>query len=240
MVSKQMMTVLQEIAILFPAFLLVFTVRGFFRALVAKLMGDDTAQRYGFLTLNPTAHVNVFGLTIVVLVLFGISGLMGGGLLTSGLLYMALIFVGVHWTYPVPFDDRNFKKLKLGAILTILGGPIGCFVLAYFSLYLAKYMPVNHLSIGVAKSLYQVVGMVMRLSLYFGVFGLLPLPPFSGGRILRYILPYSKQGIVDFLEEHALIVLLCVLFIPGISDLFWGLLNGMCKAMYLLLSALVI
>jgi Zn-dependent protease len=239
MVSKQMMSVLQEIAILFPAFLLVFTVRGFFRALISKLMGDDTAQRYGFLTLNPTAHVNIFGLTIVVFVLFGITAFVGG-LLAFGLLYMALIFVGVHWTYPVPFDDRNFKNLKLGGILTILGGPLGCFLLAYLSLYFAKYLPVNYLSIGVAESFRQIIRMVVRLSIYFGVFGLLPLPPFSGGKILRYILPYSRQGIVDFLEEHAFIVLICILFVPGISDLFWALLRNMHNAMYLLLSALVI
>ena len=56
MMQQEFLSLLSDIAILFPVFILVFTFRGFFKALVAKLMGDDTPRQEGFLTLNPIAH----------------------------------------------------------------------------------------------------------------------------------------------------------------------------------------
>ena len=43
MFVDKLMILLSEVAVLFPAFLIIFTFRGFFTALVAKLMGDSTA-----------------------------------------------------------------------------------------------------------------------------------------------------------------------------------------------------
>jgi hypothetical protein len=44
---------------------------GWFRALVASKMGDDTAERMGFLSLNPMAHVDIF--FMISFMLFGIG-----------------------------------------------------------------------------------------------------------------------------------------------------------------------
>ena len=40
-------------------------------ALSAKLLGDDTAQRLGRLSINPIVHIDPMGLAMVVLVGFG-------------------------------------------------------------------------------------------------------------------------------------------------------------------------
>jgi len=47
------------------------TFHEFGHALVARLCGDDTAQRAGRLTLNPAAHIDPIGLLMVVMVGFG-------------------------------------------------------------------------------------------------------------------------------------------------------------------------
>jgi len=66
-----------EFTVSLITFLLVYffstTLAGFFRALVAKKMGDDTAQQAGFLTLNPFAHVDLLGLAFLCLTYFGWS-----------------------------------------------------------------------------------------------------------------------------------------------------------------------
>ncbi|MDE0227088.1 MAG: site-2 protease family protein [Gammaproteobacteria bacterium] len=76
----------------------------FGHALVAKLHGDDTAERAGRLTLNPVAHIDVFGLLMVVMVGFG-------------------------YAKPVPTDPRNFRSRR--ADLWVGGGgarhePVAC------------------------------------------------------------------------------------------------------------------
>src|SRR3972149_8195029 len=55
----------------FLAYLAVVTVAGAFRAWVTKKMGDDTAEYFGLLTLNPLAHVDLIGLTFLFIFLFG-------------------------------------------------------------------------------------------------------------------------------------------------------------------------
>ena len=55
----------------FLAYLISIGPAGYFRAWVAKKMGDTTAQENGLLTLDPFAHIDMFGL--VSLALFGIG-----------------------------------------------------------------------------------------------------------------------------------------------------------------------
>lgn len=55
-----------NIATIFIGYSLVITLAGAFRAWVAHKMGDDTAQDWGFLTLNPFVHIDPVGLIVLV------------------------------------------------------------------------------------------------------------------------------------------------------------------------------
>lgn len=238
MMNDNMMRLLGELAILFPAFLAVFTIRGFFSALVARWFGDDTAYQEGFLTLNPTAHVHIFGLSIMLLIVFLLGGLFGGGF-TRSMLYMMLIILGVRWSYHAPFDARKFRNMKLGVIMTVLAGSLGCFLLVYVSLCIIKYVPFASMSLGASKTLMSIVGATISLASYFGILTLLPFPPFYGGQILQYILPYSKQWIVEWLEEYSLFILLALFVVPFVSDVFFGFISLLSSGIVLLLAKLV-
>lgn len=50
---------------------LLVTLVGYFRALAAKWMGDDTAERAGFLTINPAMHVDPLGLFLLLVLKIG-------------------------------------------------------------------------------------------------------------------------------------------------------------------------
>jgi len=217
--NRQMIVLLQSIAVLFPAFLFVFTCKGFMRALVAKWMGDETAYHEGFVSLNPMAHINVAMLSIMLFALFVLGALLRG-IIPMQWLWFALIFMGVRWIYPVPLRARNLRNVKWGGILTILAGPLGCFLLALFFLYLMHYTPFATLPVGVGKGLMQLYGTTIHLSVFFGVFSMIPLPPFDGGRILEFALPYSKQWIVSWLEQYAMIILLGIIFLPMLGGPF--------------------
>src|SRR4051812_19446859 len=117
--DSHFLQLVRDVAILFPAFLIVFSFRGFFKSWVAKIQGDETPADMGFLTLNPLAHVDVFGLLLVLGFLFVLGGLFPGTF-SRAILFIFLIAIGARWTYPVPINELNFRKRVRGAVLTTL------------------------------------------------------------------------------------------------------------------------
>lgn len=61
------------------AYMILVTVVGYFRALVSKWAGDDTAEQQGFLTLNPLVHIDFFGLSVLIIVYYYFGMLVGWG-----------------------------------------------------------------------------------------------------------------------------------------------------------------
>lgn len=60
-----------EFGLILIALVISLTLHEYGHAVTAKLLGDDTAERAGRLTLNPAAHIDLFGLLMVVMVGFG-------------------------------------------------------------------------------------------------------------------------------------------------------------------------
>ena len=219
--GNQALAALSEVAVLLPVFLLIFTWRGFAQAFMAKRMGDSTAEEEGFLTLNPVAHIDVMGLLIILGVFFLIAGFFSGSIPRTALL-MILVMTGVRWTIPIPIDDSRFKKFRLGGIVTTLTGPFSNFLLAFMAVGLLKAC----LQVGLARyaliSIMEILKTLIRIAIFFGVIDMIPIPPFDGGKLLRYALPYNAQGFVDKLEQHSLIIMIVLFFAPGVSDIFFG------------------
>jgi Zn-dependent protease len=213
--------VLNDIAVLLPVFLLVFTWRGFFRAAIAKLMGDDTAQREGFLTLNPLAHVELVGL-LVLMVVFFLMGVLFTGTLSRALLLIFWVIFGLRWTVPMPLDETRFWNYRLGGVMTALSGSLGNFTLAFLLVPILKVVLNVGLPTYAFLTLIEIIKNVIDIALFFGVLDLIPVPPFSGGRMLTYILPPSVQYITEWLERYSFIIFLVLFFFPVISDIFLG------------------
>ena len=98
------------------SYMILVTLVGYFRALIAKWMGDDTAERQGFLTLNPAVHADLFGLIL-------------------------LIFLGIGWGRQIPINPTNiygrFRWIKLsfamlsGVFAYLFFAVLGLIALAY-------------------------------------------------------------------------------------------------------------
>jgi len=84
--------------------LIALSVHEFSHALAAYRLGDSTAKRMGRLTLNPWAHVDLFGL-------------------------LALVFVHFGWGKPVPYNPMYLKYKHWGEFLVALAGPISNLIL---------------------------------------------------------------------------------------------------------------
>jgi Zn-dependent protease len=225
MFSQNVMGLLNEIFIILPAFLFVFTFRGFFNALVATVMGDRTAQDHGFLTLNPLIHLDFFGFLIMLFFVFFIGGLLVGSP-SRYLLFLMLILLGVRWIRPVPFDEGQFKHYKLGVIFHAFSTFIGTSLLALLCMYFVSYFPFRLFPAYVFISLFQVFQVMIDLSLFFGVISLIPIPPFDCGRLLEFLVPARFDYVIEWFQEYSFYIFLALFFIPGISNIFFGMIHG--------------
>lgn len=138
-------------------------------AFVAVKLGDDTPKYQGRLTLNPLAHLDIFGT-------------------------LAIMLVGFGWGKPVQVNANNFRKKRYDMMLVALAGPLANFFLAFCGVaVVAMLFFIN------PELLFQTTGAIslflaflqtfIQINIFLGVFNLLPLPPLDGGNILLGLLP---------------------------------------------------
>lgn len=132
----------------------------FAHAWVATKLGDDTPGREGRVTLNPLAHIDWIGTTLLPL----ISSLLTGG------------FIG--WGKPVNTDPRKLRFGLNGLLLVALAGPAMNIVLALVVAIIATVLST------VSPTTAQLGVRAARLSVYLALFNLLPVPPLDGSKVL--------------------------------------------------------
>lgn len=163
--------------ITFLCFIPLLTFHEFAHAWVAWKCGDNTSKDLGRITLNPIAHMEVFG--TVVLPLLGILlGVMGSGL--------ASFIIG--WGKPVPVNLSRLRRPRVDDVLVSLAGPAMNVLLAVFLIAFVKVALLLE-SPAVAE-----IGVRMAmLSLFLCFFNLLPVPPLDGSHVLKNIIGMSHE-----------------------------------------------
>jgi Zn-dependent protease len=132
----------------------------FAHAWVANRLGDDTPRLQGRLTLNPLAHVDWMGTTILPF----LSSLFFGG------------FLG--WGKPVYTQINKLKGGLNGLLLVALAGPFSNVIMAVILGGIAAFSVNAHATF--ASYAYRGA----ELSLYLALFNLIPVPPLDGSKIL--------------------------------------------------------
>lgn len=172
----------------------VLPVHEFAHALTANALGDKTAKLKGRLTLNPLAHVDVFGCLLVLIAGFG-------------------------YAKPVPVNPRNFKNPKGGMALTAVAGPLSnlimafCWVIAYSFTIKSGIYSENSFKYYLAFFFLQ--SCMINISL--AVFNLLPVPPLDGSRLLQLIIPDKYYFRFARYERYMVYAVLILVFV-GVLD----------------------
>ena len=170
----------------------------FAHAVVADKLGDPTARRNGRLTLNPFAHLDLWGCLMIILVGFG-------------------------YAKPVPVNMRNFKNPKAGMALVALAGPMSNLIMAILFLILRWVFWVNGSSdFAVILAYFFYYAAFINVSL--AVFNLLPIPPLDGSRIATALIPNETYYKIMQYERYIMIGLF-VLLLTGILTRPLGLLT---------------
>ncbi len=185
---------LQLVTLLFA-----IVVHEFAHGWMAYRCGDDTAKQMNRLTLNPLAHIDIFG--TILLPLF---------LIFSG---SSFVF---GWAKPVPINPANFNNPKNDIIKVGVAGPLSNIILAVVSTLLIWVIQM----IGIFASRISIMIMNMLvfsvfINLLLAVFNLIPIPPLDGSQILTGFLTARQHMMYEKIRPYGMIIIM-VLFFTGI------------------------
>jgi Zn-dependent protease len=155
---------------------------------VAFRQGDTTAADLGRLTLNPLAHLDVFGL-------------------------ICLVLVGFGWGKPVPVNVANLRNKRWGSLWVALAGPASNIILAAAVVAVAHLVGGV-----VGELVAAFFFLFVATNLVLACFNLIPIPPLDGSNILFSILPFRFQYIELWLRRQGMVLLLGLLLLLNFSN----------------------
>ncbi len=176
--------------------LVAVTVHELAHGLMANLLGDPTARLAGRLTLNPLAHLDLFGTLAF------------------------LITQSIGWAKPVPVDARHFKHPRRDMIWVSLAGPAANLILAFicaralvgFSELVGPRPEATSLSI------LRILLILSTINVGLAVFNLIPIPPLDGSHVLEGLLPLEAAVTYHRLAPYGFLALMALIFL-GLTDL---------------------
>jgi Zn-dependent protease len=174
-------------------------------AFVADKLGDDTPRSQGRVTLNPLAHIDLFG-TILIPAL-GLLGFFGH-------------FSLIGWAKPVYTNPSNFRRGQFDQALVTIAGPGINLSLALIATLGAAVC--HHLQPSVTPLFF----MILEVNVALFVFNLLPIPPLDGSKFLMYWGGMSEETYVG-ISRWSGFLLLVLLNLSGFRVLLgeliaWG------------------
>lgn len=165
-------------------------------ALTADKLGDPTPRNQGRITLNPFAHLTLWG-------------------------SIMLVFVGFGWGKPVSVNPNNFKHPKRDMALTALAGPASNLMLAFLAMIVYKVVLFTvYYSSDVSLSYYLTIVfyLVVVLNISLAVFNFIPIPPLDGAKIFGAVIPERIYFKIMRYEQFIIIAVLILIYT--------GILNG--------------
>ncbi len=144
---------------------------------VAHLLGDETPEMQGRLSLNPFVHLDPIGT-------------------------LAILLTGFGWGRAArvnPYRMHRVRNPRLGMALSALAGPVSNIVQAMVLVIPIRLGLLGALGSSQGLRLAQVLFAAIQVNIGLAAFNLLPIPPLDGSRVLAGVAP-PRVG--DFHRKH--------------------------------------
>lgn len=174
---------------------------------MAYRQGDPTAKYAGRLTLNPAAHIDLWGTILMPLIL--------------------LVFFRFFFGYakPVPINPNNFRDQRRGLILVSLAGPGSNLLIAFLLGLIVRFFP--------SLLITPFLSFIVMVNIWFFLFNLLPIPPLDGSKLLFGFVSGRAGRAVDFLQGMGsfwgviIALFIAFTFLPYLGQFVFSLITGL-------------
>ncbi len=182
------------------------SVHEFAHAKTADHLGDPTPGLQGRLTLNPLAHLDVYGT-------------------------LFLLMFGFGWGKPVQFDPFNLKNPRKDAAIISVAGPLSNFLMAILASAAVWLFTIFNLDTIATIGTFILTPFII-MNLILGVFNLIPVHPLDGFKIVGGLLREKQAKEWYQLERYGIVFLLLLIFpFPG-GSMLHKILNPILRFLY--------
>lgn len=204
---------MENILISLPIFFFCLVIHEYAHGMMAEKCGDSTARYLGRLTLNPIAHIDLFGTIILPLIL-----IMSGSRFVFG------------WAKPVPINPHNFHNPRWDTVKVGLAGPGANIAAALISAGILHAILAAGMDPGILGG---ILVMLVVINLVFAFFNLVPVPPLDGSHVIAGFLPARMAYTFEStMQRYGIILIFALMWLGFFERIIFPLAYGVA---YLLL-----
>lgn len=223
--GQSILDFLKQLLIWAPGLIMGVVIHEYAHGFIAFRNGDSTAKNMGRLTLNPIAHIDLFGSILLPLLLI---------LINSGIIF--------GYAKPVPINPGYFRNYRKGLRYTSLAGPVANLIFAFavgllyglfyyilFRITNGQMMP-DSLGFKTFEIINQIFQGAIYINIFLAIFNFIPIPPLDGSKIVASFLPDEAMFRYLSFGRYGFIFIFLFLFLGG--RVFWSIISPVFNFIY--------
>jgi Zn-dependent protease len=158
---------------------------------MAYVLGDETPEIQGRLTLNPFVHLDPIGTLMI-------------------------LFTGYGWGRSAkvnPYRMSRVGSARTGMAISALAGPMSNIIQAVLFALPIRLGLLDRLPAAQADRLVQVLIAVIGVNISLAVFNMIPIPPLDGSKVLAGVAPAPVADALERAEPYAPMLLMLLIFV---------------------------
>lgn len=171
-----------------PVILISLTVHEYSHARVAYMLGDDTAQKLGRLSLNPLRHLDPIGVLFFYFMHFG-------------------------WAKPVPVNWKNLADPRRDMLFIAAAGPASNLVLAVLCGFFLRVLEPS-----ANPMIYPLLCLGIFCNVLLAVFNMFPVFPLDGSSVLKGLVPARVAHMISHFDKFSGIALLVLFLVDRFAE----------------------